>query len=88
MRIPRRRRPALGPQTVTHVGLDLAKRVFQVHAVDAKGEIVAACKLAPMRHRARELLAGQRTSLLNGLPARGRGSASSRRKSARATPMS
>ena len=26
--------------TVTRVGLDLAKRVFQVHAVDAKGEIV------------------------------------------------
>ena len=25
---------------VTRVGLDLAKRVFQVHAVDAKGEIV------------------------------------------------
>jgi hypothetical protein len=24
--------------TVTRVGLDLAKRVFQVHAVDAKGE--------------------------------------------------
>jgi hypothetical protein len=28
--------------TVTRVGLDLAKRVFQVHAVDAKGEIVVA----------------------------------------------
>ena len=26
--------------SVTRVGLDLAKRVFQVHAVDAKGEIV------------------------------------------------
>ena len=26
--------------TVTRVGLDLAKRGFQVHAVDAKGEIV------------------------------------------------
>ncbi|MBV8442358.1 MAG: IS110 family transposase [Hyphomicrobiales bacterium] len=32
--------------TVTRVGLDLAKRVFQVHAVDAKGEIAAARKLA------------------------------------------
>ena len=31
--------------TVTRVGLDLAKRVFQVHAVDAKGEIVVASKL-------------------------------------------
>jgi transposase len=31
--------------TVTRVGLDLAKRVFQVHAVGAKGEIVMARKL-------------------------------------------
>ena len=31
--------------TVTRVGLDLAKRVFQVHAVDAKSEIVVARKL-------------------------------------------
>ena len=30
---------------VTLVGLDLAKKVFQVHAVDAKGEIVVARKL-------------------------------------------
>jgi transposase len=30
---------------VTRVGLDLAKRVFQVHAVDAKGEMVVARKL-------------------------------------------
>jgi transposase len=28
--------------TVARVGLDLAKRAFQVHAVDAKGEIVGA----------------------------------------------
>jgi hypothetical protein len=27
---------------VTGVGLDLAKKVFQVHAVDAKGEVVGA----------------------------------------------
>ncbi len=32
--------------SVTRVGLDLAKKVFQVHAVDAKGEIVVARKLA------------------------------------------
>ena len=32
--------------SVTRVGLDLAKRVFQVHAVDANGEIVVARKLA------------------------------------------
>ena len=31
---------------VTRVGLDLAKRVFQVHAVDAKGEI----DVARVRH--------------------------------------
>jgi transposase len=33
--------------TATRVGLDLAKRVFQVHAVGAKGEIVVARKLTP-----------------------------------------
>ena len=32
--------------SVTRVGLDLAKRVFQVHAIDANGEIVVARKLA------------------------------------------
>jgi transposase len=31
--------------TVTRVGLDLAKRVFQVHAVEAQGEIVVVRKL-------------------------------------------
>ena len=31
--------------TVTRVGLDLAKRVFQIHAVGAKGEIVVVRKL-------------------------------------------
>jgi hypothetical protein len=30
---------------VTRVGLDLAKNAFQVHAVDAKGQIVVALKL-------------------------------------------
>ena len=30
---------------VTRVGLDLAKKVFQVHAVDAKGEVVVARKV-------------------------------------------
>ncbi len=32
--------------SVTRVGLDLAKNVFQVHAIDANGEIVVARKLA------------------------------------------
>jgi len=31
--------------TVTRVGLDLAKRVFQIHTLDAKDEIVVARKL-------------------------------------------
>lgn len=30
---------------VTRIGLDLAKTVFQVHGVDAKGEVVIARKL-------------------------------------------
>src|ERR1035438_6661988 len=29
-------------RTVTRVGVDLAKNIFQVHAVDAKGDVVAA----------------------------------------------
>ena len=32
--------------SVTRVGLDLAKRVFQVHAVDSNGEVVVTRKLA------------------------------------------
>src|SRR6516162_8519853 len=32
--------------SVTRVGLDLAKKVFQLHGVDANGEIVVARKLA------------------------------------------
>ena len=39
---------------VTRVGLDLGKNAFQVHAVDGKGEIVIARKLA--RGRLRRLL--------------------------------
>ena len=35
--------------SVTRVGLDLAKKVFQVHAVDANGEIVVARNLARSR---------------------------------------
>ncbi|HEY1864472.1 MAG TPA: hypothetical protein VGG77_12480, partial [Roseiarcus sp.] len=35
--------------SVTRLGLDLAKKVFQVHAVDANGEIVVARKLARSR---------------------------------------
>ena len=32
--------------SVTRLGLDLAKKIFQVHAVDANGEVVVARKLA------------------------------------------
>ncbi len=32
-------------QSVTRVGLDLAKNVFQVHAIDAKGDLVAVRKV-------------------------------------------
>src|SRR5208282_1822017 len=47
---PSEGKPSMGKSiqklsSVTRVGLDLAKRVFQVHAVDAKGEIVVARKL-------------------------------------------
>ena len=31
--------------TITTVGLDLAKKVFQVHGVDAEGKVVVARKL-------------------------------------------
>src|ERR1700684_4085513 len=47
---PSEGKPSMGKSirnlsTVARVGLDLAKRVFQVHAVDAKGEIVVTRKL-------------------------------------------
>jgi transposase len=47
---PSEGKPSMGKSirnfaSVTRVGLDLAKRVFQVHAVDANGEIVVARKL-------------------------------------------
>lgn len=50
VKTPSEGKPSIGKSirklsTVTRVGLDLAKRVLQVHAVDAKGEIVLARKL-------------------------------------------
>ena len=47
---PSEGKPSMGKSirnfaSVTRVGLDLAKRVFQVHAVDANGEIVVVRKL-------------------------------------------
>jgi hypothetical protein len=36
-------------QSVTRVGVDLAKNVFQIHAVDAKGDVVAARGASPWR---------------------------------------
>src|SRR5580700_9514190 len=49
-RTPSEGKPSMGKSirnlsTVTRVGLDLAKRVFQIHTLDAKGEIVVARKL-------------------------------------------
>jgi transposase len=38
--------------TITTIGLDLAKKVFQVHGVDAQGEVVVARRL-----RRKEVLA-------------------------------
>jgi hypothetical protein len=50
VKTPSEGKPSMGKSirnlsTVTRVGLDLAKRVFQVHVVEAKGEIVVARKL-------------------------------------------
>src|SRR5277367_833574 len=47
---PSEGKPSMGKSirnfaSVTRVGLDLAKRVFQVHAVDANGDLVVARKL-------------------------------------------
>src|SRR5262249_44829523 len=39
-------------RTITTIGLDLAKKVFQVHGVDAEGKVVVARKL-----RRKEVLA-------------------------------
>jgi transposase len=39
-------------QTVTTIGLDIAKSVFQVHGVDAGGQVViGAANIRPPRHR-------------------------------------
>src|ERR1700678_4803790 len=50
VKTPSEGKPSMGKSirnlsTVTRVGLDLAKRVFQVHAIGAKGEMVVARKL-------------------------------------------
>jgi transposase len=48
---PSEGKPSMGKSNrnfaaVTRVGLDLAKSAFQVHPVDARGEVVAARKLS------------------------------------------
>ena len=48
---------------VTRVGLDLAKKVFKVHAVDANGEIVVVRKLARGRLVGFFSVTGTRTPL-------------------------
>jgi transposase len=52
MKHPSNAEPSTGksinnPSSVTQVGLDLAKKVFQVHAIDAQGAVVA----KPVRRR-------------------------------------
>jgi hypothetical protein len=44
--------PAISMTTITTIGIDLAKKVFQVHGVDAEGKVVFARKL-----RSKEVLA-------------------------------
>ena len=44
-------------QTVTTIGLDIAKSVFQVHGVDAKGNVVLRRQI-----KRRYVLAGRRGS--------------------------
>jgi transposase len=75
--------PSKGPSTleITTIGLDLAKSVFQLHAVDAEA-ICEAVRRPTMRfvpakgaerqavlvlHRLRELLVRQRTMLINAI---------------------
>jgi hypothetical protein len=36
--------------TITTIGVDLAKKVFQVHGVDAEGRVVVARKLVPKQY--------------------------------------
>ena len=38
-------RRSQGMQTITTIGLDIAKSVFQVHGVDADGNVVVRCQL-------------------------------------------
>src|SRR6266481_3257136 len=49
-------------QTVTTIGFDIAKSVFQVHGVDAAGEVV-------IRRRTRHLFIRQRTAVINSIRA-------------------
>ena len=47
---------------ITTVGLDLAKNVFQVHAIDAKGEVVV--RRCLRRARVRDFFAGLEPCLI------------------------
>src|SRR6266481_8807810 len=49
-------------QTVTTIGFDIAKSVFQVHGVDAAGEVV-------IRRRTRHLFIRQQTAVINSIRA-------------------
>jgi len=54
-------------QTVTTIGLDIAKSVFQVHAV-CRDQDARAAEL-PDTHRTRHLLMRQQTSVINAIRA-------------------
>jgi transposase len=48
-------------QMITTIGLDIAKSVFQVHGVDAGGQVVI--------HRTRHLFIRQQTAVINSIRA-------------------
>lgn len=47
------------------LGIDLAKRVFQLHGADHRGHALHGSKVMRAVHRVRELLVHQRTALIN-----------------------
>ena len=72
-------------QTITTIGLDIAKSVFQVHGVDAAGQVLIRrqlkCryvlaffqKLPPDRHRSLRVIATQRNVVMGQIQASNQG---------------
>src|SRR2546427_342288 len=52
-------------QTVTTIGLDIAKSIFQVHGIDAEGNVI----IRRMLHRTRHLFIRQQTAVINAIRA-------------------